>query len=176
MVGNVNRAELAKAQKRMKQLTAGHIYDLLAKICDDLLEDAARSKEFQGFTGNTQTSYSCGLYVDGRFIYFINQKMWDESPVRKKVPKGQYIYLKRPYEGRPRGVRGRVDVDSLYGEDTSFQFLKNYSDSPKKGFAIVMTTGTEYSVYIERVHGLNVMTDTFQHARKILQKNLKPIA
>lgn len=171
----MNRVELAKAKKRMKQVTSGHVYDMLAKTCDDLLGDAVNSKEYLGFTGNTQTSYSCGLYIDGALSYYVNQTMWSKKPVRKKVPKGVTVHLKRPYEGKPRAVTGRTDVDSSYGNETAFRFLQSYKDVPRDGFAIVMTTGTEYSVYIEQTHGLNVLTDTFQHAKSIFTKNWRPI-
>lgn len=175
MVKVDNTAVLKNSKKLMKQIVSGHLYDMLAKTCDNLLEDAVTSKEYQGFTGNTQTSYSCGLYVNGVFSYYVNQKMWSEKPVRKKVPKGVFVYLKKPYEGRARGVLGRVDVDSLYGKDFAFRFLRSYKDVPRKGFAIVMTTGTEYSLYIEKAYRLNVLTNTFQHAKSILLNNLKPI-
>ncbi len=173
-MGN-NASELIKAKKVMQNIVSGHIYDMLAKVCDDLLADAVVSKEFQGFTGNTQTSYACGLYIDGALKYYINQKMWSKSPVRKKVPKGVRVFLNKPYEGNPRAVTGRVDVDDLYGKDSSFDFLKSYKGFPDKSFGIVMATGTEYSEYIESVHNLNVLTDTFQRAKQILSKNLKPI-
>ena len=171
----MNRTEFAKAKKRMKQMTSGHVYDMLAKTCDDLLGNAVSSKDYLGFTGNTQTSYSCGLYIDGVLSYYVNQKMWSRSPVRKKVPKGKFIWLHKPYEGRSRGLRGETDVDSFYGEESAFRFLQSYKDVPRDGFAIVMTTGTEYSVYIEQTHNLNVLTDTFQRAKSIFSKNLKPI-
>lgn len=171
----MNGAELTKAKKRMKQVTSGHIYNILAKTCDDLLGDAVKSKEYLGFTGNTQTSYSCGLYIDGALSYYVNQTMWSKKPVRQKVPKGVRVYLKHPYEGKARAVIGRTDVDTLYGKDSAFQFLQSYKDVPRSGYAIVMTTGTEYSVYIEQTHGLNVLTDTFQHAKAIFTKNWKPI-
>lgn len=170
-----NTAELARAKKKMKELVSGHVYDMLVKTCDDLLGDAVTSKSYSGFTGNTQTSYTCGLYIDGTFAYYVNQRMWSAEPVRKKIPLGVYVYLKKPYEGRPRGVRGKVNVDSLYGKDNALQFLKSYKRAPKNGFAIIMTTGTEYSIYLEQTKGLNVLTDTFQHARSILSKNVKPI-
>ena len=175
MAGRNNMSELGKAKKMIQQVSMDHIRGILAKTCDDLIDDAVRSKEYTGFTGNTQTSYSCGLYVNGAFTYYVNQRMWTENPVRKKVPKGMYVYLKRPYEGKPRGVIGRTDVDSLYGKDSAFQFLKSYNGAPTKGLAIVMTTGTEYSVYIEQVRGLNVLTDTFRNAKSILLKNMRPI-
>lgn len=175
MVKVDNTAVLKNSKKLMKQIVSGHLYDMLAKTCDDLLEDAVTSKEYQGFTGNTQTSYSCGLYVDGVFSYYVNQKMWSEKPVRKKIPKGVFVYLKKPYEGRARSVLGRVDVDSLYGKDSAFRFLRSYKDVPRSGFAIVMATGTEYSAYIEFEHGLNVLSDTFMKAKSIFKKNMKPI-
>lgn len=98
-----------------------------------------------------------------------------EVRLGKKVPKGIRVFLNKPYEGNPRAVTGRVDVDDLYGKDSSFDFLKSYKGFPNKSFGIVMTTGTEYSGYIESVHNLNVLTDTFQRAKQILSKNLKPI-
>ena len=175
MVKVDNTAVLKNSKKMMKQIVSGHLYDMLAKTCDDLLEDAVTSKEYQGFTGNTQTSYSCGLYVDGVFLYYVNQKMWSEKPVRKKIPKGVFVYLKKPYEGRARSVLGKVEVDSLYGKDSAFRFLQSYKDVPRSGFAIVMATGTEYSAYIEFEHGLNVLSDTFMKAKSIFKKNVKPI-
>lgn len=165
----------SEIRKRARNVISGHVYDMLVKVCDGLLEDAERAKEFRGFTGNTQTSYSCGLYVDGILTYYVSQDMWTKEPVRKKIPKGVTVYLKHPYEGSPRSVTGRVDVDGLYGKYSSFQFLKSFKDAPKNGFAIVMTTGTEYSVYIETVHRLNVLTDTWQNSRSILLNNMKPI-
>lgn len=175
MVKVDNTAVLKNSKKMMKQIVSGHLYDMLAKTCDDLLEDAVTSKEYQGFTGNTQTSYSCGLYVDGVFLYYVNQKMWSEKPVRKKIPKGVFVYLKKPYEGRARSVLGKVEVDSLYGKDSAFRFLQSYKNVPRSGFAIVMATGTEYSAYIEFEHGLNVLSDTFMKAKSIFKKNVKPI-
>ncbi len=174
-VRSINSAELVKAKARMKQAVRKNVYDILAKTCDDLLGDAVKAKEYLGFTGNTQTSYSCGLYLDGVLSYYVNQKMWSRRPVRKKVPKGVRVYLKTPYEGHPRSVTGTADVDSSFGDETSFRFLQSYKSIPKKGFSIVMTTGTEYSVYIEQTHNLNVLTDTFQRAKSLLSKNLKPI-
>ena len=165
----------SEIRKRARNVISGHVYDMLVKVCDGLLEDAEMSKEFRGFTGNTQTSYSCGLYVDGILTYYVSQDMWTKEPVRKKIPKGATVYLKHPYEGSPRSVTGRVDVDGLYGNDSAFQFLKSFKDAPKNGFAIVMTTGTEYSVYIETIHRLNVLTDTWQNSRTILLNNIKPI-
>lgn len=39
-----------------------------------------------------------------------------------------------------------------------------------------MTTGTEYSVYLENTRKLNVLTETYQGLKSILLDNLKPIS
>ena len=61
-----------------------------------------------GFTGNTQTSYACGIYIDGNLEGIITQDNWMDSPRRKKVPRGKSVYLKNPYEGSPRVAVSRL--------------------------------------------------------------------
>ena len=39
-----------------------------------------------------------------------------------------------------------------------------------------MTTGTEYSEYLENVRNLNVLTDTSKSGKDILLKELKPMS
>ena len=58
------------------------------------------------------------------------------KPIRLKIQKGKTIYLTRPYEGKARSVSGAVDVDNLYGQQTSLNFLQSYKGSPKKGYAV----------------------------------------
>ena len=43
------------------------------------------------------------------------------------------------------------------------------------GFSVVMTTGTEYSEYLENVRNLNVLTDTFKSSKGIMLEELKPM-
>ena len=127
-----------------------------------------------GFTGNTQTSYACGIYMDGNLEGIITQDNWRDSPRRKKVPRGKSVYLKNPYEGSPRVAVGSADVDDNYGLDTSISFLQSYK-APKGRVAIVVTTGTEYSEYIETVRHLDVLTRTFAESPRIINANWKKI-
>lgn len=161
--------------KKVDCLIGVHLYDILLKVATDYLSDMVRSKEYQGFTGNTQTSYSCGLYVNGRLADVIVQREFSKKPIRLKVRKGERVFLEKPYEGKPRKSIGKVDVDSLYGVESAFAFLKNYKNIPRKGFAVVATTGTEYSEYLENVRHLNVMTNTWQSAKGIFESHLKLI-
>lgn len=174
-VNAVNRKSIEKGMKKAQKLISNHVYGILVDTAEAYLKDMAQQKEFSGFTGNTQTSYSCGIYIDGQLTDVVVQTAFTRKPVRLKVPKGKWVRLKNPYEGEGRAVHGEVDVDGLYGKESAFAFLSSYKKVPKKGFSIVATTGTEYSEYIENVHNLNVMTLTWLNADKLFKSKLKPM-
>ena len=134
----------------------------------------ATNRQFIGFTGNTQTSYACGVYVNGTLEHVSVQKNWNTPPFRVKVRNGHFVYMTNPYEGRPRGVTGKVDTETDYGLELSLKQLEEYKP-PKKGLALMMTTGTEYSVYIEQAMSLDVLTNTFKEAARIIEQNWKKI-
>ena len=143
-------------------------------MCERLLLEVPKHREFLGFTGNTQTSYACGLYVDGKLEGIVLQQNWNTPPVRKKVGQGEWAYLRNPYEGKSRSVRGKVNVTDNFGQDTSYRFLRGYQ-AKKNHIQIVMTTGTEYSVFLETVRNLDVLTGTYEAAKIILAQGFKPM-
>lgn len=157
------------------QMIEDVLYNSLANAADELLVRAATNRQFVGFTGNTQTSYACGVYVNGRLAHVSVQKNWSEQPRRMKVQKGKVVFLGNPYEGYPRAVSGQVDIVEDYGLALSLRQLEEY-EAPKKGLALVMTTGTEYSVYIEQAMSLDVLTNTFKDAARIINRNWKKIS
>ena len=53
--------------------------------------------------------------------------------------------------------------------------LEEYK-APRRGLALMMTTGTEYSVYIEQAMSLDVLTSTFKDAARIINQNWKKIS
>lgn len=147
----------------------------LEKACDNLIADALARREFEGFTGNTQTSYACGIYHNGVLQSMVIAEDNMKPPVRIKVQKGAKIHLEKPYEGEARTTIGMVKVDeSRFGAETAEDFLKSFKPSIKKGFSVAMTTGTEYSEYLENVRNLNVLTMTGRSSAEIILQELKP--
>ena len=132
------------------------------------------SQGWMGFTGNTQTSYACGIYMFGKLEGIITQKNWNQSPRRRKIDLNEVAFLKNPYEGEPRAVKGRVKVSGDYGLNTSLEFLQSYS-MPQDVIGLVMCTGTEYSEYLEQVRGVDVLSSTFEKAKEVIPKSFKPI-
>lgn len=148
------------------------LYNSLADAADALLLRVDTTRQFMGFTGNTQTSYACGVYVNGRLVHVSVQKNWNEPPRRMKVRKGRVVYLSNPYEGHPRRVVGMVDIEEDYGFSLSLKQLEEYK-APRRGIALMMTTGTEYSVYIEQSMHLDVLTNVYREAPSIIERNWK---
>lgn len=171
-----NRDALNNGFKIAKQIIFGHLFEQCVRLCDSLVKDAIQKREFQSFTGNTITSFACGIYIDGALSYMVASGQNMAAPVHAKVQKGEYVYLKNPYEGAPRGVKGKVDIvynDS--GMDSSFKILEGMKAN--KGLSIIMTTGTEYSTYLENVHHLNVLSDTSKESnvKGLLYNSFKPL-
>lgn len=151
-----------------------HLYRQMYDICERLLLEVLKHREFLGFTGNTQTSYACGIYVDGQLEGIVTQRNWNSPPVRKKVGLGEWAWLRNPYEGKSRSVKGKVQITGDFGLDTSIKFLQSYKAAKNK-VQIVMTTGTEYSELLEVVANLDVLTGTFEAAKDILARGFKPM-
>jgi hypothetical protein len=176
---------MGRREKNIKTLKKGfalfdkaiedYVIDTLTNSGELLLAAVARNRTYTGFTGNTQTSYACGIYAHGVLKNVVYQQNWSAPPVRMKVQKNQFVFLSRPYEGNPRGVRGAVDVDNNFGLATSLEFLRQYKGSVKNGWGFVITTGTEYSEFLETVYHMDVLTNTADEASYIILSNMRPM-
>ena len=162
--------------KKAREAVLDHLYNILRGNVITLLHKAAVNREFRGFTGNTQTSYMGGIYVNGRLVEIVNERDYTEAPRMKKIPAGKTVYLRNPYEGKPRYMRAKIDTSREYGSETSERFLRSYKPKYKKGLAICICTGTEYSDYLETARGLDVLTQTWQQAAKVLLSSMRPIS
>lgn len=126
-----------------------------------LIKHAWDSHNFWGFTGNTQTSYGFGLYIDGNLQTYM--VMADSKPpiIRAKLKKGETVFLEEPYEGDPRKRTGEVTIVDEVGVTTTLRTLG--SVKPLGKYGIVVATGTEYSELLE-AKNYNVLTETFEKA------------
>lgn len=171
-----NEKVLRDGFKQGMALIEQYFVDNLAELCYKLLCLVKQNREFTGWSGNTQTSYLGGVYLYGKLVAIVNQDNWTKPAIRKKLRRGERGYLRRPYEGKARSVQGKVDTDGGFGLNTSYEFLRGYKDAPKKGVGFVITTGTEYSVYLEQVADLDVLTKTYEDAANVLKNGFKPMS
>lgn len=130
-------------------------------------------QEFRNLTGNTTTSYAFGIYINGALrVMGFNKDA--KAPLRNKLVKGEVVYDFIDYDGNLRSYfQAEVDTDAGYGQTSSVQFLQGYKSKAK--YSIIVTTGTEYSAYLENVLNLNVLSDGFDYASTSFLKSFKPI-
>lgn len=172
-----NKTALNNGFKKAKQIIYGHLFAQCVKLCNELVNDAVNKREFQSFTGNTITSFACGIYEDGKLKHLVASGENMQAPVHAKVQKGELVYLTNPYEGVPRGTIGKVDiVYNMSGMETSYRILEGIPVQ-NKGLSIVMTTGTEYSTYLESAYHLNVLSDTAKdsNVKRLFYSSFKPL-
>lgn len=151
-----------------------HLLEQMRDNCRRLLLEVPKHREFLGWSGNTQTSYMCGIYFDGQLFGIVEQDNWKTPAIRKKLRKDKWGWLRNPYEGTARSVYGNVDTDGDFGKMTSYRFLMSHK-TMRNHISIVMTTGTEYSEYLEEIRNLDVLTGTYEAAKDILARGFKPI-
>nr|DAV38592.1 MAG TPA: hypothetical protein [Caudoviricetes sp.] len=170
-----------EGMRKARKLITQQIVECLTRSAYALLVDAETAKEYHNLTGNTLTSYAVGIYANGTLKRIVS--MYDADNVAKPTSvklsrgDGKGVVIVEDYDsGRFIPVkRGYLtDTDGGYGLATSKSFLSSYKPS-NRGFSMVMCTGTEYSEFLEKNKGLNVLTETFMIAPRTVVTNLKPI-
>lgn len=154
-----------------------HFENFLMKVCDESVVYAmSHHSGFWNFTGNTHTGYACGLYKEGKLVYISTSASKDKPPVRVKLGAGETAHLDPDYDGRTRSYTGVIETDRGYGKNYAVSFLQSHTPKVTKGLSICLTTGTEYSEYLEVVRHADVLTGTFMEIPRILFNNLKPLS
>ena len=170
-----NAKAFEQGMQKAQTLIYEHFIGMLETFCGALFQSADTSKEYHSLTGNTFTSYACGIYKDGVLFEILYSADYKRAPIRVKLTKGE-IFSGVSYEGADvRFFKATENTDKGYGKDTSMQFLKQYKSKITKGFDVVMCTGTEYSSFLEKIKNLNVLTDTWLFSKALFFQNLKPI-
>lgn len=171
-----NASLIDAGMDKAKTLIYDHISNLLMDVCErSVVYAMAHHSGFMNFTGNTHTGYACGLYNDGNLVYASFSADKDKAPVRVKLTAGETAFLDPDYDGRPRKFTGKVETDGGFGKSYALKFLQSYKPKNKKGLSLCMTTGTEYSEYLEIVYHADVLTGTFEEIPRILFNTLKPM-
>lgn len=165
-------AGMAKAS----QIIYGHLYDILMNVCEAAVVYAMNNHQgFMNFTGNTHTGYGCAVYLDGNIEGMVLAIEKDKPPVRVKLAAGETAFLDPDYDGRTRKFTGVIETDRGLGYEYAMRFLESHKPKHSKGIEFCMTTGTEYSEYLEAVYHADVLTGTFTEIPQLLYQSLKPL-
>lgn len=172
-MGAENEKVILNGTEKAGKLVHEHIVMQLMDFSDRLIHLAQMEKDYSNLTGNTVTSYMCGIYFRGKLTDVILDD-GIKPPIRVKLTKGERFHG-ISYDGRLRDFVGEVATDRGYGDDFSMKFLAKYKPS-SDGYAMVMCTGTEYSEFLERSYHFNVLTEISAEARRAFLNSFKPMA
>lgn len=145
----------------------------LERFGDDMVDRVLPEQaEFRNLTGNTLTSYSYAIYLNGT-LELLNS--FSGSPaIRRKLRKDEVVRDFVDYDGNFRTYfKADVDTDGDYGVNSASMFLQTYK--PKGKYAIIFVSGSEYSAYLENVRDLNVLTEGFEYSKSAFLNSFKPI-
>jgi hypothetical protein len=170
-----NNKAMDAGERKLKKAVYEYFLRHLRDYCMTLFASADAAREYRNLTGNTFTSYACGIYYDGVLKDALFSADYKRPPVRVKLSGGE-VFSGDTYDGNRATFKATVDTDGRYGKDTSMRFLRQYSPKVSRGFEVVMCTGTEYSTILENKKGLNVLTNTFLYSRALFFRNLRRIA
>lgn len=173
---NIGKA-LEEGFKKAQRAVYAAVYAAMKECAIRFVEDAVDAYDGGKLTGNTITSISAGIYEQGmpQPIVISARDLGLRAPIAKKLHKGAY-FEGDDYEGEPRkGFKAVIDTDGDYGEGTSFHILQSYKLPADCTFGIVVTTGTEYSEYLTKELGYDVLISTFKKAPRIAQMEWKKI-
>lgn len=136
-----------------------------------ILIAASVNKGFHNLTGNTLTSYMIGIYEDNKLLrcVSISEAADIKSPTHTKLTNSSGYAVFDDYDsGRTFKVylQNMTRTDEDYGENTSRHFLMSFRPNVPKGFSLVFTTGTEYSVIKEEI--VRTITTVFDVSPSIL--------
>lgn len=152
--------------KKLKNIVRATLLPMFRQAASSLLVDAMSRKEFRDLTGNTLTSFVAGIYnnkILQNTITLLDVYSLEHPAMAKLSNDDGIVQIERYDDGTIVTVdtKSFVETDKRFGVDTAKDFLVKYSPSNPKGWSLVITTGTEYSEYIEETRKLNVLTETF---------------
>jgi hypothetical protein len=145
----------------------------LVEFSETMLHDAydLRGKEgWSSWSGNTETSYTCGVALNGSMVYMKSVGDNAPAPLIPKLKKGQTRTLKVDYSGRTNQRRtGKVNITDPYGTETAKKTVGEVKSKSNTGLAFRMATGTEYSQWLEFKKGWKVLGGSFAVAEERLK-------
>ena len=166
------RVQINKLMEVNKPKIDGHIMAQLEAYGENMIDNIIPiQRGFKNLTGNTITSFAYGTYLNKELynIGIYNGK----SAIRWKMVNGE-IFTGVDYDGNNRKwFRADVGTDGGYGKETSVAFLENFV--PNGDYALVFTTGTEYSAFLENHLQGNVLTDARTFSISNFIQSFKPI-
>ena len=175
-----NKGVLNNAAKLIKEKTNLYmVKTFLPKYLRTLIADYASNwsqHKHPSLTGQTYTSCVAGMYDNGSLVGTFGVLDYGASKPTSLTTypgdKGFIDYDSGEFIGSNRdpmvfNYKHRYDFIGKPNQDAyvaSMNFLRSFN-SNVRGYSVVVVVGTDYAAYLEKVRGLDILTNTFLNAK-----------
>lgn len=147
MSNDRNAQTIEQGLKKAREAIMRELANQLDSFGGDIAHSVFKKKPYIGFTGNAQTSYTSQVWVDGKPFSDYSTGDFQRDPIHKKVEFGEALFLAEPYEGAPRTITGKVEIEHSFSNQT-IDAIRVQSQKISKGVAMRMSVGVEYNDFI----------------------------
>lgn len=147
MSNDRNAQTIEQGLTKARQAIMKELANQLDSFGGDIAYSVFEKKPYMGFTGNSQTSYTSQVWIDGVPFAEYCTGDFQRYPIHEKIELGEELFLEDPYEGDPRTVRGKADIEHSYSSQT-IDAIRMQRQKVSKGVAMRMSVGVEYNDFI----------------------------
>lgn len=147
MSNDRNAQTIEQGLTKARQAIMKELANQLDSFGEDIAHSVFKEKPYTGFTGNSQTSYTSQVWIDGVPFTEYCTGDFQRYPVHEKIEFGEALFLEEPYEGSPRTVSGKADIEHSYSSQT-IDAIRMQKQKIDKGVAMRMSVGVEYNNFI----------------------------
>ena len=163
--------------KKARELAAEKLFNSGMPIASEVVDEASSYKSWTGFTGNAQTSYGTSMLTfDGLYGEYDSNE-GARPVIRNKLELDESVFLWYPYEGKPRRISGKVDIDWPYSDDALRHFLNAVRVSAGQlactRFAFPVEYADYLSLYNEEVHRSETPLEIMHQLASLALKDIR---
>lgn len=148
-------AAIKRAKEQIMQKLAQRAFRKGCQIVDIALGE----KEYMGFTGQSQTSYTA-MVLDKKGATVYSSGDFQREPVFRKINQDEVVTLAEPYEGDERTVKGEAEILDSSNDAT----IRKIASEPHGALTLRMAVGVEYHEYLPGDDPIEVM---YNHAMQM---------
>lgn len=147
MSNDRNAQTIEQGLKKAREAIMRELANQLDSFGGDIAYSVFKEKPYTGFTGNAQTSYTSQVWIDGVPFAEYCTGDFQRYPIHEKIEFKETLFLEEPYEGIPRTIRGKADIEHSYSSQT-IDVIRMQRQKISKGVAMRMSVGVEYNDFI----------------------------
>lgn len=151
--------------KKIRLISYTKCLALMQATCDRIVMSFDNYVQFMKVTGNAYTSFTVGVYYEGKLVYYRNKGDNVEPPTMRSLRKNQVYPLDFYYDGRPvddHPFRSSVGKGGQYGPTLGPWRIRREKPKTRAEWSLLIILPVEYAP----------VRDTIIQTMRLLRDNL----